>query len=869
MAGSDKTVKVTLVAVASPYAKGMGEASVATRKLGQDIDHVNVKTRGLEAGAGRASGALKGLAIGAGAVAATGLVAFMTDAVKSAGDLQQSVGGVDAVFKDSADTIHAFGQTAAESIGLSTNEFNQLITVTGAMLKNKGIEDFTNQSLGLVKVGADLAAQFGGPTSQAVEALNAAMRGESDPIERYGISLNETAVNAQLAATGIQKVNGRFTEQQKTTARLALILKQSADATGAFAREADTLQGQQQRLNAEWANAKAELGTALLPALTDVTEALRAGVDVAVAAGHAWGEIPGPVKAAVAALVIYKLTNDKITTGVGSARNAIKRMREELALQQALAGGIVGGYQRLGDEAQTAGNKVSKTAGALGVASKAARGAGSAMLGAFGGPVGIAITGLTLAIGVFAAKHAEAKNRVEDFTAALKADSGAMAENTREAAANALEKSGASKAAKELGVNLRDLVDASIGQADAQERVNDALARAQLASTLAGGSVGEMTASAQTFNIAADKVRDAIGGTNDELNQAVGEYQRHEEAVGSDASAQQGLTSTTDATTGALKDQKKSVQDLAQKVLDLAEAHLSAVDAEIAYQAALDDVNDSLKKNGKTATDNGKELDLTTEKGRANASALLDQANRAKEVAKANLESGDSLKSLRAGIDEARDAFVDNAVKMGLSKKAAQEMATEFGLSKTGVDNLAKSVKGLPASKQVKIEAETKAAAAALRRLREQLAGIKDKSVVVTATTRYVNTGAGSNGGRNTAGGSTFADGGHVRGPGTAKSDSIAAWLSNGEYVLKAAAVAKYGTGLLDQMNSMRFAEGGAVRYGSRQQVITVPSGPASQAVTNDSRLMAETVTIVTQDANSFKREMRTAPYRAKGRPGR
>ena len=85
-------------------------------------------------------------------------------------------------------------------------------------------------------------------------------------------------------------------------------------------------------------------------------------------------------------------------------------------------------------------------------------------------------------------------------------------------------------------------------------------------------------------------------------------------------------------------------------------------------------------------------------------------------------------------------------------------------------------------------------------------------------------------------GGQTFADGGHVRGAGSATSDSIPAYLSNGEYVVRAAAVAKYGTRMFDQLNAMRFANGGAVQYGSRQ-VVTVPAGPTSNQVTNDSSL--------------------------------
>lgn len=50
-----------------------------------------------------------------------------------------------------------------------------------------------------------------------------------------------------------------------------------------------------------------------------------------------------------------------------------------------------------------------------------------------------------------------------------------------------------------------------------------------------------------------------------------------------------------------------------------------------------------------------------------------------------------------------------------------------------------------------------------------------------------------------------LASGGHVRGPGTGTSDSILARLSNGEYVVKAAAVRKYGVNMLNQLNGMHY----------------------------------------------------------------
>jgi TP901 family phage tail tape measure protein len=59
-----------------------------------------------------------------------------------------------------------------------------------------------------------------------------------------------------------------------------------------------------------------------------------------------------------------------------------------------------------------------------------------------------------------------------------------------------------------------------------------------------------------------------------------------------------------------------------------------------------------------------------------------------------------------------------------------------------------------------------------------------------------------------------YAEGGYVSGPGGPTSDSINARLSNGEYVIRAAAVNRYGAGFFDQLNQMqtpKFASGGLV----------------------------------------------------------
>jgi TP901 family phage tail tape measure protein len=65
------------------------------------------------------------------------------------------------------------------------------------------------------------------------------------------------------------------------------------------------------------------------------------------------------------------------------------------------------------------------------------------------------------------------------------------------------------------------------------------------------------------------------------------------------------------------------------------------------------------------------------------------------------------------------------------------------------------------------------------------------------------------------------ADGGYISGPGTATSDSIPAMLSDGEYVIRASSVNKFGEGFLDSINAgevPKFRVGGMVGRSSTEQ---------------------------------------------------
>ena len=196
-------------------------------------------------------------------------------AVSMAADLEQSTGAIEAVFKSGADQMKAFADTAASSVGLTKNEYQELGTLLGAQLKNGGtsIDQLAGKTNELIGVAADLAAQFGGTTADAVGALSSALKGERDPIERYGVSLKQASIDAKAAELGFQKVGGSFDNEAQQAATLALIMEQTADAHGAFAREGDTLAHQVQVLKAHMGDFAAKAGTLVLPAVTALASA--------------------------------------------------------------------------------------------------------------------------------------------------------------------------------------------------------------------------------------------------------------------------------------------------------------------------------------------------------------------------------------------------------------------------------------------------------------------------------------------------------------------------------------------------------------------------------------------------------------------
>lgn len=252
-------VKVSVVAETKNFSR-------AFKGLAKETGLTNLANAGKQAVTTLATVA----AAGAAAIGVAG-----AKAVSAAADLEQSTGAIEAVFKSGADQMKAYADTAASTVGLTKTEYQELGTLLGAQLKNGGtsIDQLAGKTNDLIGVAADLSAQFGGSTSDAVAALSSALKGERDPIERYGVSLKQASIDAKAAELGFQKVGGSFDNEAQQAATLALIMEQTADAHGAFAREGDTLAHQVQVLKAHFGDFAAKAGTLVLPMVTALASA--------------------------------------------------------------------------------------------------------------------------------------------------------------------------------------------------------------------------------------------------------------------------------------------------------------------------------------------------------------------------------------------------------------------------------------------------------------------------------------------------------------------------------------------------------------------------------------------------------------------
>lgn len=292
-----------------------GDFSGLNKGLKQAEDKVNGFVGGLGNGAKAIGGAF--LTIGkmaAVAGAAVGGVALVmgNKAANSASDLAEAQNAVNVVFGDSANILLDFAKTADKTTGLSQKAFLGSATPIGAALQNVGLnsKQAANEAVNLTKRAADLASIFNTDLDSALTAIQAGLRGEADPLERFGVGLSDANIKAYALKKGIASAGKEMTDQQKVTARLGLFFEQTNKIQGDFANTSDQLANKQRINAARFENLQATIGEKLLPTKLKLADALGKVLD--------WMDQNSEA--------IGNLLNNFITAGAGIAKSIFEAL---------------------------------------------------------------------------------------------------------------------------------------------------------------------------------------------------------------------------------------------------------------------------------------------------------------------------------------------------------------------------------------------------------------------------------------------------------------------------------------------------------------------------------------------------------------
>lgn len=465
----------------------------------------------------------------------------------------------------------------------------------------------------------------------------------------------------------------------------------------------------------------------LAPALVSVLSALAPVATAGAELASAFANLPTPVLAAVTALaalhgplgpLVSKFTDLGATTGrvitnlVAQVQDMgtvwTKTEKSTASVGAAMASNIVPAAKSVSNELKTFGPAAQNAGNALTEVGKAsanagtgvfklstlAKNAGSALAGAFGAllsPANLALGAVTLLAAAFSAysqKQAETTQRVEEYKETLDRTTASVTANTRELVRNKAEQDGALAAYVALGGAADDYVRAVAGEGEAMERVNKVLAakREEAAKTETAYMDGTNAVSAYAYahnkldpNV--EKVTDSLKSQGDELRRAQDETRKNtseaERAVEAERQRQQAIDKATDA---------MRAQNAAQG---------SLVDAQLRNIDASDRLNKAIEEHGQVLADANGKVDIFNQNNRWFVQGMRDKIQAIQDEARAFEKTGHTQEEAKAKTQEWSTALA--------------EMAEKAGVPKEQINDLIRTLGGIPEVKQMTFTADTEA----------------------------------------------------------------------------------------------------------------------------------------------------------------
>lgn len=238
--------------------KGSETAAKGAKKTGDESDKAKPKVKSFKevlkdlgdkaaeglkkvpdqlASIGKAAGvALGGLVVGTGAA----VYKLATSVIKSFGELEQNLGGSEAVFQQFSDRMNRIGEDAYRTMGASQSQYLATANIMGSLFQGSGIEiersaDLTSRAM---QRAADMASVMGIDVQTAFDSIKGAAKGNFTMMDNLGVAMNATTLEAYALEKGLDFVWAQASNAEKAELAMEMFFEKTEQYAGNFEREA-------------------------------------------------------------------------------------------------------------------------------------------------------------------------------------------------------------------------------------------------------------------------------------------------------------------------------------------------------------------------------------------------------------------------------------------------------------------------------------------------------------------------------------------------------------------------------------------------------------------------------------------------------
>jgi hypothetical protein len=220
-------------------------------------------------------------------VAAAGIGQVLRTVVQLASDANETGNVLEQVFgAQGGAQVKSWSETASSALGRSRFQLQEFAGGLGAildpMVQNRAKAQAMSTTLSTLAV--DLGSFFNATDEDALAALRSGISGESEPLKRFGIVMQDATLQEYAHTQGINKKLTAMNVAEKTELRYQFILARTKSAQGDAARTAGGFANSSKALKGSLRDLGTEMGVAVMPTL----ERMVAGASKAVALFKEW-----------------------------------------------------------------------------------------------------------------------------------------------------------------------------------------------------------------------------------------------------------------------------------------------------------------------------------------------------------------------------------------------------------------------------------------------------------------------------------------------------------------------------------------------------------------------------------------------------